>query len=85
MNRCVEAFKESEYTRARTFAESISKRSEYTGLDVPTSIRDKDSQLTNALAAVKKNLQNAYERQTKNKLPSSSPKRRKPNRNWPRM
>ena len=68
MNRPVEAFKESEYTRARIFAESISKRSEYAGLDVPKDIRDNDSQLTDELAALTKNLQNAYEKQNKEQI-----------------
>ena len=68
MNRPVEAFKESEYTRARIFAESISKRSEYAGLDVPKDIRDKDSQLTDELAALTNNLQKAYEKQNKEQI-----------------
>jgi CHAT domain-containing protein len=68
MNRPVEALKESEYTRARIFSESISKRSEYAGLDVPKDIRDKDSQLTDELAALTKNLQNAYEKQNKEQI-----------------
>jgi tetratricopeptide (TPR) repeat protein len=68
MNRPVEAFKESEYARARIFAESISKRSEYAGLDVPKDIRDKDSQLTDELAALTKNLQKAYEKQNKEQI-----------------
>ena len=38
-NRPIEAFKQSEYTRARIFAESISKRGEFTGLDVPHEVR----------------------------------------------
>ena len=65
MNHPVEAFKESEYTRARIFAESISKRNEYAGADVPKDVRDKDSQLTDELAALTKNLQKAYEKQNK--------------------
>ena len=68
MNRPVEAFKESEYTRARIFAESISKRSEYAGLDVPKDIRDKDSQLTDELAALTNNRQKAYEKQNKEQI-----------------
>ena len=68
MNRPVEAFKESEYTRARIFAESISKRSEYAGADVPKDIRDKDSQLSDELAALTKNLQKAYEKQNKEQI-----------------
>jgi CHAT domain-containing protein len=68
MNRPVEALKESEYTRARIFAEFISKRSEYSGLDVPKDIRDKDSQLTDELAALTNNLQKAYEKQNKEQI-----------------
>jgi tetratricopeptide (TPR) repeat protein len=68
MNRPVEAFKESEYTRARIFAESISKRNASSGLDVPTDVRDKDSQLADELAALTKNLQKAYEKQNKEQI-----------------
>jgi len=62
MNRPVEALRESEYTRARIFAESISRRNETAGLDVPKEIRDLDAQLTDALAALAMNLQKAYEK-----------------------
>ena len=65
MNRPTEAFKESEYTRARIFAEAISKRGEYAGLDVPKEIRDKDTHLTDELSALTKNLQQAYEKGNK--------------------
>ncbi len=42
MNRPVDAFKESEYTRARVFAESISKKGGDAGFDVPAEVREKD-------------------------------------------
>ncbi|MEW6531560.1 MAG: tetratricopeptide repeat protein [Thermodesulfobacteriota bacterium] len=62
MNRPVEALRESEYTRARIFAESVSKRSENAGLDVPKKIRDVDAQLSVEVAEASKSLQQAYEK-----------------------
>ena len=38
MNRPIEAFKDSEYTKARIFAETMSKWSEATGFDIPADI-----------------------------------------------
>jgi tetratricopeptide (TPR) repeat protein len=61
MKRPTEALKESEYTRARIFAEAISKRGEKAGSDVPAEVLERDSHLTNELAALSKNLQKAYE------------------------
>jgi hypothetical protein len=73
LNRPTEAFKESEYTRARIFAEAISKRSEYAGLDVPRDVREKDSLLTDQLSALTKNLQHAYEKGKKEVIASLEP------------
>lgn len=61
MNRPVEAFKESEYSRARVFAESLSKRLYRPSMDVPPEIRETDSSLIDELAALSSNLQKAHE------------------------
>ena len=73
MDKPVEAFKESEYTRARIFAETISKRGERTGFDIPGDILEKDSALTNELAALSKNLQKAYEKRDSEAVVSLEP------------
>jgi len=73
MNKPLEALKQSEYSRARIFAEAISKRGGYSGLDVPGDVRDRDSQLTDQLASLSKNLQTAYEKQNKEVIASLEP------------
>jgi len=73
MNKPVEALKQSEYSRARIFAEAMSKRGDYSGLDVPGDVREKDSQLTDELASLSKNLQTAYEKQNKEVIASLEP------------
>jgi tetratricopeptide (TPR) repeat protein len=73
MKRPIEAFKESEYTRARIFAEAISKRGEYEGFDVPVEVREEDSSLTDQLASLTKNLQNAYENGNREQIASLEP------------
>ena len=73
MNKPLDALKQSEYLKARLFAEAVSKRSGYTGTDVPREIRDKDSALTNELAALSKNLQKAYEKGNKEVIASLEP------------
>jgi len=73
MNRPTEAFKESEYTRARIFAEAISRRGEYAGLEVPKEMREKDSLLNDELASLRKNLQKAYEKANKEQIAALEP------------
>jgi len=73
MNRPIEAFTQSEYTRARIFAESISKRGVFTGLDVPQEVREADSVLADQLASLTRNLQNAYEEQNQQIVASLEP------------
>ena len=62
MNRPLEAFKDSEYTKSRVFAEAMSKWSEETGFDIPADVLKQDRDLTDQLAALKKKRQEAYEK-----------------------
>ncbi|MBI4964147.1 MAG: tetratricopeptide repeat protein [Desulfomonile tiedjei] len=68
MNRPVEALKTSEYTKARVFAEALSKRGRNSGSDLPKEVMEKDSLLNEQLAAVAKRLQGAYEKQEKSAI-----------------
>ena len=62
MNRPVEAFKDSEYTKSRIFAEAMSKWSESTSFDIPADILKQDQELNDQLAALKKKRQEGYEK-----------------------
>ena len=62
MNRPLEAFKDSEYTKSRIFAEALSKWSEGTSFDIPADILNRDRDLNDQLAALKKKRQEAYEK-----------------------
>jgi hypothetical protein len=62
LNKPVDAFKESEATKARLFAEAIAKRHDVQDPTVPKAVRDKDEQLKDQLGAMTKNLQEAYEK-----------------------
>ena len=63
MNRPGEAFENSEFTKARVFAEALSNRSRNSGSHIPKDIVERDSRLNEQLAALKKKLQSAYEKQ----------------------
>ena len=58
----LEAFKTTEYTRARVFAEAMSRISEDKDLGVPPDMVKQDDGLNNELGSLKKNLQTAFER-----------------------
>jgi len=60
MNRPLDAFKESEYIKARCFAENLSRRLERGGYDLPGDVLEKDANLNEELAAGLKQLQKAY-------------------------
>ena len=62
LNRPLEAFKDSEYTKSRIFAEAMSKWSESTRFDIPADVLTKDRELNDQLAALKKKRQEAYEK-----------------------
>ena len=63
LNKPLDALKESEYTKSRVFAEALSKRAEDSVPWIPKEPMDKDSQLHDQLAALIKNLQDAYEKE----------------------
>jgi CHAT domain-containing protein/tetratricopeptide (TPR) repeat protein len=60
LNKPEDALKESEYAKARIFAEWLSRKSEGSAPQVPKDVTDKDSQLNERLAALTRNLQEAY-------------------------
>ncbi|MFH0824893.1 MAG: CHAT domain-containing tetratricopeptide repeat protein, partial [Pseudomonadota bacterium] len=62
MNKPAEAFKASEYTKARRFAEAMAARASVAGRDVPADVLKKDGELTDQLAALKKRREDAYEK-----------------------
>ena len=67
-NKPVQAFKDSEYIKARTFAEAMSKRSESTNFDVPANILAKDKELNDEVAVISKDLQSAYKNQDQERI-----------------
>jgi tetratricopeptide (TPR) repeat protein len=68
LNRPLDALRESEYTKARMFAEGLSKRAEGSTPEVSKDVVDLDSQLDEQLAALTKNLQRAYEKGNKDSI-----------------
>ncbi len=62
MNRPAEAFKDSEYTKSRIFAEAMSRWSEGRGFDMPVEVLTRDRDLNDQLAALKKKRQEGYEK-----------------------
>jgi len=74
MNRPMEeAYKGSEYTKARVFAEAISKLTAGERLDVSKDLLVKDDELNEQLAALKKNRQKAYEKENKEVIAALEP------------
>ena len=73
LNRPLEAAKWSEYTKARLFAESISRRSGVGTAGVPRDILRKDEEITDQLAALKKTRQAAYEKNNKEQIAALEP------------
>jgi tetratricopeptide (TPR) repeat protein len=73
MNQPVESLKTSEYTKARVFAEGLSRRGGGTVLDVPKEIDTRDSELNEQLAALTKSLQNGYEKENKDIIAALEP------------
>ncbi|MFH1117476.1 MAG: CHAT domain-containing tetratricopeptide repeat protein [Pseudomonadota bacterium] len=74
LNKPLEAFKTTEYTRARVFAEAMSRSSGKTTLDVPAEIVTQDNSINNELASLKKNLQKAFEKKNKLVIQSLAPR-----------
>jgi tetratricopeptide (TPR) repeat protein len=65
MNQPIEAYKGSEYTKARVFAEALSRLAGTERLDVSADLLKSDSELNDQLSALKKNRQKAYEKENK--------------------
>lgn len=61
LNKPLDALRESEYTKARMFAEGFSRRAEGYAPQAPRDVLDKDCQINGQLAALTRNLQNAFE------------------------
>jgi tetratricopeptide (TPR) repeat protein len=61
MNKPAEAFRESEFTKARTFSEGLSRRLAKSTMSVPADAMALDDALTQQLAAVTRALHKAYE------------------------
>ena len=70
MGKPEESFKESEGTKARIFAESLSGRSQDIVLDVPKKVVEQDSDINNRLTAFSQGLQKAYEKSSKDAIES---------------
>ena len=65
-----QSYKESEGTKARIFAESLSGRSQNVVHDIPKSVVDQDSDINSRLTALSQVLQKAYERGSKDAIES---------------
>jgi tetratricopeptide (TPR) repeat protein len=72
-NKPQDAFKTTEYTRARVFAEAMTRLSAGKNLAVPAEIVKQDDSLNNELASLKKNLQKAFEKNNKLVIQSLEP------------
>lgn len=73
MNMPIEALKSSEHTRARMFAESMSRLSDGQAFDVPDNVLKIDRDITDRLAALKKSRQQAYEKSNKLQIQALEP------------
>lgn len=62
MNKTVEAFRDSEYTKSRIFAEIMSRWSESNTFDIPQDVLTRDKELNDQRAALKKKRQEGYEK-----------------------
>ncbi len=73
LNKPQEAFQTTEYTKARVFAEALSRLSGKTTLDMPAEVLNRDHTINNELAALKKNLQKGFEKNNKLVIQSLEP------------
>ncbi len=62
MNRPLDAFKESEFTKARVFAEALAERGGRSVADLPHEVLQNDAGLNEGLAALVKNRQEALDK-----------------------
>ena len=77
LNKPLDALKESEYTKARIFAEGLSKRAEGSAPPLPADVLERDFQLNDQTAALIKNLQKAYEKEDREAIASLEPQVKK--------
>lgn len=70
LNRPLEAFKSSEYTKARVFAEAMSKRTPRASSDVPAKELKEEEEIDNELSAVKELRERAYEKNNTSSIAS---------------
>jgi tetratricopeptide (TPR) repeat protein len=73
MNKPTDAFKGSEFTKARVFSEALARLSEGARFDVPSRVLKDDGRLNDQLAALKKSRQKAYEKGNKLVIDSLGP------------
>jgi tetratricopeptide (TPR) repeat protein len=73
MNKPIEALRQSEYTKARIFAESLSRRSSQASVKVPEDVLKKDFQLNEHLASLTKKRQAAYEKRNREVVAAVEP------------
>lgn len=68
MNKPLDALKNSEFTKARVFAESMARRTQSSARGVPDNVLKRDTLLNDQRAAQTKNLEAAYEKQNKDAI-----------------
>ena len=68
LNKPIDAWNISEYTKARLFAEAISRGAQWTRADVPEIVLKTDEELFHQLVALKKQQQKAYEKNDTEKI-----------------
>ncbi len=73
MNKALDAFKNSEYTKARTFADAISIFYQEKRFGVPPEILKQDNDLNDQVAARKRARQKAYEQDNKQAITTLEP------------
>src|SRR5208283_5042941 len=73
LNKPVEALKQSEYTKARVFSESMTRRSPEASVKVPEDVLNKDLRLNEHLASLIKKRQEGYEKGNREVIDSVEP------------
>lgn len=68
MNKPSDAFRESEFTKARTFAEALARLSATTTMDLPAEVMATDTALNLRLVAANKALRTAYDQDDRGKI-----------------
>jgi tetratricopeptide (TPR) repeat protein len=74
MDRPLEAFRSSEFTKARVFAEALSRSSDSPASDIPSDLLRSDRELNDQRASLKKSLQVAYENESQEDIAELVPR-----------